>query len=131
MLWESPGGPGLSLELYCSVVGSGSLCSPRLFTRGPPGWNPGSAPTSSGATSHKALRVPVSLPGLSNWDSITGSETTASGGRPSASVPKALPGAVPLFRMQGDPHPEEGTRALEPRLPSPWQPGSPPPPEGP
>lgn len=91
-----PGGPRLSLELYSSVVGTGSLCSPRLFTRGPPGWNPGSAPTSSGATSHEALRVPVSLPGLSNWDSITGSETAASGGRPSASVPKALPGAVVL-----------------------------------
>ena len=35
-----PGDSGWASSRYSSVLGAGSVCSPRLFTRGPPGWNP-------------------------------------------------------------------------------------------
>ena len=119
-----PGGPGLSLELDSSVLGSGTICSPRLFTRGSPGWNPGSAPTSSaGAASREAPCVPVSLLGLSNGTHNNRLRDRGIQQQALGLGAQGAPWACPLFRMPGGPHPRR-------RGPWPWNPASrrPPPP---
>ena len=60
-----PGDSGWASSRYSFVLGAGSVCSLRLFTRGPPAGIQLCA-DKLGATSQEVLRVPIFLRGLSN-----------------------------------------------------------------